>query len=140
MYYVVYVLLYWINFEMLFCLLAKSSWSILMSTKFGQVMKKEILLTKPHLLCIDLKKTCKKKEKSVQRAIWYLTHHQKDQVQIRTWNYIYFCFWLYCKKKRNGILLPKLFWAYVRKIVPVIKKNFWNSRLKAKNLQNVWDH
>ena len=32
-----------------------------MSTKFGQVMKKEILLTKPHLLCIDLKKTCKKK-------------------------------------------------------------------------------
>ena len=26
------------------------------------------------------------------------------------------------------------------KIVVVIKKNFWNSRLKAKNLQNFWDH
>ena len=26
------------------------------------------------------------------------------------------------------------------KIVLEIEKNFWNSRLKAKNLQNVWDH
>ena len=26
------------------------------------------------------------------------------------------------------------------KIVQVIKKNFWNSRLKAENLQNFWDH
>ena len=26
------------------------------------------------------------------------------------------------------------------KIVLVIEKNFWNSRLKAKNLQNFWDH
>ena len=26
------------------------------------------------------------------------------------------------------------------KNVLVIKKNFWNSRLKAKNLQNFWDH
>ena len=26
------------------------------------------------------------------------------------------------------------------KIVLVIKKNFWNSRLKAENLQNLWDH
>ena len=40
----------------------------------------------------------------------------------------------------NGILLPKLFWPTVRKIVLVIEKNFWNSRLKAKNLQNFWDH
>ena len=26
------------------------------------------------------------------------------------------------------------------KIVPVIEKNFWNSRLKAKNLQKFWDN
>ena len=26
------------------------------------------------------------------------------------------------------------------KIVLVIEKNFWNSRLKAKNLQKFWDH
>ena len=26
------------------------------------------------------------------------------------------------------------------KIVRVIEKNFWNSRLKAENLQNFWDH
>ena len=26
------------------------------------------------------------------------------------------------------------------KIVLEIEKNFWNSRLKAKNFQNVWDH
>ena len=41
---------------------------------------------------------------------------------------------------RNGILLPKLFWPTVRKIVLVIEKNFWNSRLKAENLQKFWDH
>ena len=35
----------------------------------------------------------------------------------------------------NGILLPKFFWPTVRKIVLVIEKNFWNSRLNAKNLQ-----
>ena len=26
------------------------------------------------------------------------------------------------------------------KIILVIEKNFWNSRLKAENLKNVWDH
>ena len=36
-------------------------------------------------------------------------------------------------KTRNNIAL----WE---KIVLVIKKNFWNSRLKAKNLQQFWDH
>ena len=32
---------------------------------------------------------------------------------------------------KNGILLPKLSWPTVRKIVLVIEKSFWNSRLKA---------
>ena len=35
--------------------------------------------------------------------------------------------------KGNGILLPKLFWPTVRKIVLLIEKNFWNLRL------NFWD-
>ena len=45
-------------------------------------------------------------------------------------------------KWRNGILLPKLFWPTYceKKIVIVIEKNFWNSRLKAENFQNFWDH
>ena len=43
-------------------------------------------------------------------------------------------------RKVHGILLPKLFWPTVRKIVLVIMKNFWNSRLKAENLQTFWDH
>ena len=49
---------------------------------------------------------------------------------------------LLCKRLQNyGILLAKLFWPTVRKKnVLVIKKNFWNSRLKAENLQNFWDH
>ena len=29
---------------------------------------------------------------------------------------------------------------YEKKIVLVIEKNFWNSRLKAENLQTFWDH
>ena len=32
----------------------------------------------------------------------------------------------------NGILLPKLFWPTVKKNVLVIKKNIWNSRLRAR--------
>ena len=36
----------------------------------------------------------------------------------------------------NGILLPKLFWPTVTKIVLVIDKNFWNSWPSASNLQN----
>ena len=43
-------------------------------------------------------------------------------------------------EKNNGILLPKLFWPTVRKIVLVIEKNISNSRLKDENLQKFWDH
>ena len=38
----------------------------------------------------------------------------------------------------NGILFPKLFWPTVRKNSEW--ENFWNSRLKAENLQKCWDH
>ena len=41
---------------------------------------------------------------------------------------------------RNGILLPKMFWPNVRKIVLVFEKKICNSRLKAENLQKFWDH
>ena len=40
----------------------------------------------------------------------------------------------------NGILLPRLFWTTVRKNVLLIEKNFWNSKLKAENLQTFWEH
>ena len=39
----------------------------------------------------------------------------------------------------NGILLPKLFWPTVRKNCSSDRKNSWNSRLKADNLQTFWD-
>ena len=38
------------------------------------------------------------------------------------------------KRHRNCLLFRKLW----EKIVHVIEKYFWNSRLKAENLQNVW--
>ena len=40
---------------------------------------------------------------------------------------------------QNGILLPKLFWPWEKNVL-VIKKIFWNLRLKAGNLQKFWDH
>ena len=39
-----------------------------------------------------------------------------------------------------GILLPKLFWPTVRKNCSSDRETFWNSRLKAENFQNSWDH
>ena len=44
--------------------------------------------------------------------------------------------WIWYAK--NDILLPKIVLTYTlwQKIVLVIKKNFWNSKLKAENLQN----
>ena len=40
----------------------------------------------------------------------------------------------------NGILLPKLFWPTVRKNCSSDREIFWNSRLKAENLQKFCDH
>ena len=40
----------------------------------------------------------------------------------------------------NGILFQRCSDLLWEKIVLVIEKNFWNLRLKAKNLQNFWDH
>ena len=39
---------------------------------------------------------------------------------------------VFCYKNCSDLLWEK--------IVLVIEKNFWNSRLKAEKLQNVWDH
>ena len=39
-----------------------------------------------------------------------------------------------------GILLPKLFDLLWEKKCSIDWENFWNSRLKAENLQNLWDH
>ena len=40
--------------------------------------------------------------------------------------------------KSDDILLQKLFWPSVKKNVLVTKKNFWNLRLKAENLQKFF--
>ena len=48
---------------------------------------------------------------------------------------VYICITFSLEIMYIGILLPKLFWPTVRKIVLVIEKNFWNLRLKAENLQ-----
>ena len=46
----------------------------------------------------------------------------------------------FSKQKGFGILLPNLFWPTVRKNCSSDRENFWNSRLKAENFQNFWDH
>ena len=42
--------------------------------------------------------------------------------------------------QKNGILLPKLFWPTVRKKCSSDQEKFLNSRLKAENSQNFWNH
>ena len=37
-------------------------------------------------------------------------------------------------------MLPKLFWHTLRKNWSSDKEKFWNSRLKAENLQKLWDY
>jgi hypothetical protein len=41
---------------------------------------------------------------------------------------------------RNGICYQNCSDLLWEKNVLMIKKNFWSSKLKAENLQNVWDH
>ena len=57
--------------------------------------------------------------------------------------------WFHSISKKSGIWikLPKMVLCYqncfeliCEKIVLLIEKNCWNLRLKAKNLQNFWDH
>ena len=61
------------------------------------------------------------------------------------------CWTLAWRSRPNSIyiVLVQQQWYFVtkivltyceKKIVLVIEKNFWNSRLKAENLQNFWDH
>ena len=44
------------------------------------------------------------------------------------------------KKKTMVFCYQNCFDLLWEKIVLVIEKNFWNSRLKAKNLKHFWDH
>ena len=50
--------------------------------------------------------------------------------------------WKYKKGNfRKWYFVTKIVVTYcVKKNVLVIEKNFWNSRLKAENWQNIWDH
>ena len=53
-----------------------------------------------------------------------------NSLQSHIWIFIHVQFWYFVTKKK--IIL----WE---KIVLVIEKNFWNSRLRAENLHNFWD-
>ena len=45
------------------------------------------------------------------------------------------------RKIKKWYFVTKILLTYCKKkLVLVIEKNFWNSRLKAENLQNFWDH
>ena len=59
-----------------------------------------------------------------------------DQVS-RAWTFFYLS---WQEKTWNGILIPKLFWPNVRRNCCSDHEKFWNSRLKAENLQKFWDH
>ena len=58
----------------------------------------------------------------LERTIVLLTLEPKEK-----WKYLVFCY-------QN---CSDLLW---KKIVLVIEKNFWNSRLKAESLRKIWDH
>ena len=75
---------------------------------------------------------------------WFvpITHQFRNSCWLK-WNEICTCYFfhnhsfplitiVFCYQNCSDLL-----WA---KIVLVIEKNFWNSRLQAKNLQNFWDH
>ena len=69
-----------------------------------------------------------------------LTKKKFGQIFVKKNIRIMSVFWFWEKENVNsadtpGILLPNLLWE---KIVLVIKKNYWNSRQKAMNLQNFW--
>ena len=50
---------------------------------------------------------------------------------------MYLCRFLHFALTRNGILFPEFFCLTVRNIVLGIEKIFWNSKLKAENLQTI---
>ena len=56
-------------------------------------------------------------------------------------NFLSFCNDPLLFSKKNWYFVTKIVLTYCeKKNVIVIEKNFWNSRLKAENLQNFWDH
>ena len=58
----------------------------------------------------------------MQKAVRYV--HKGNEMWGQPWYFVTKIVLAYCEKK----------------IVLVIEKNFWNSRLKAENLQKFWDH
>ena len=59
------------------------------------------------------------------QTIWFSRSHRKSSFRAKP---LYFGF---------GILLPKLFWPTVRKNCSSDQEKFWNSRLRAENLQSL---
>ena len=66
------------------------------------------------------------------RSLWIIIRKESLTNNGLKINVIWSCSLLF---RKNGILLPKLFWPTMRKKSSNDLENFWNSRLKAKNLQ-----
>ena len=56
-------------------------------------------------------------------------------VKMRSFYYFFEMNFYHIVVSLNGILLPNFFWLLWEKIVLVIEKKFWNSRLKAENFE-----
>ena len=68
------------------------------------------------------------------------THSKKMKVVLKIWTQSKHFWTSRWNRYVSCILLSKLIWPIVGKNVFVIVKNFWNSRLKAEDLQKFWDH
>ena len=66
------------------------------------------------------------------KGFWHLLQEIKLYISNKILVLLNFEGMVFCCKNCSHLLWEK--------IVLVIKKNFWNSRLKAENLQNFWDH
>ena len=79
------------------------------------------------------------------RLYWISSSHHTTFVLLQSW-----CCWIQiisCWWPRKNVEHKKMVFCYQNcsdllweEIVQVVEKNFWNSRLKAEDLQKFWDH
>ena len=74
------------------------------------------------------------------RTFWFCSFKKIDEmhviwrIKVHTHRFMEFVV-------KNWYFVTKIVLTYwEKKIVLAIEKNFWNSRLKAENLQNIWNH
>ena len=80
---------------------------------------------------------CSKSTHTVEKQQY---HNSFQDVRLNSGLHHYYYLPLISKKTRHGILWPKLFWPSVRKNRSSDQEKNNNSRLKAENFQNFWDH